>query len=209
MMLIAFFKKWYIVPVVSVLGFLLSFKATPLIGAKNAFFSLFDLSISGLGLLGYTGPVILLYAVRSLARFSLLTHFPSFVGGWYATQASVFIRVSIPFVCMVLFLGHPIGFLAYGYTCFWLIPLCAARAEQPLIRALNTTLISHAVGSVIWLYTRNLSVAQWWGLIPVVAVERLCAAIMITAWYYSYQHMSQFNIKKLILQRVKLLLQRI
>lgn len=85
--------------------------------------------------------------------------------------------------CIILFALHPIGSQASLYTMFWIIPIINSLFNHKnfFLHTLSGTLLSHAVGSVIWIYFKNsLTPAIWIGLIPVVFVERLLIASSAT-----------------------------
>jgi len=81
------------------------------------------------------------------------------------------------------------------------IPSCLSRLSRVSLRgriegrdipfksiflhSLTSTLIAHAVGSVIWIYTTPMTPAFWYALIPIVAVERLVMAIGMTTMYHA------------------------
>ncbi len=69
---------------------------------------------------------------------------------------------------------------------FWLVFVCVGRllgcALLPanfLTRALQSTFLQHAAGSLIWVSLIPLASEQWLALIPVVAIERLLAVCSI------------------------------
>jgi hypothetical protein len=155
-------------------------------------------------------PLIGLYAGLSASIFALLIkigftwystsltslpilvyHIPTFCGSLYLsnlahsspTFAKRLLAAFIPALCMILFSIHPVGSGAFAYTFFWLIPLGTALIPHNnlFLHALGSTFSSHAVGSVLWIYLINsLSVATWYGLIPVVIAERLFFASGMT-----------------------------
>jgi len=76
-------------------------------------------------------------------------------------------------ICILLFLINPIGRQAWLYSMIWLIPFFATFAKKRLIfNSLGATFTSHAIGSVIFLYSFGLTPAIWMSLIPVVFIER-------------------------------------
>ncbi|NGX61869.1 MAG: hypothetical protein K940chlam9_01358 [Chlamydiae bacterium] len=78
-----------------------------------------------------------------------------------------------------LFILSPSGAEAWPYALYWLIPIaCSFVRPRLATRALSSTFIAHATGSVIWAYLVPLSSGQWLTLIPVVAVERLLLAAL-------------------------------
>jgi len=87
-------------------------------------------------------------------------------------------------ICIVLFLLNPIGRQAWLYPMIWLIPFFASFGKKRLIlNSLGATFVSHAVGSVIFLYAFGLTSAIWLSLIPVVFLERGIFTIGIWASY--------------------------
>lgn len=91
----------------------------------------------------------------------------------------------LPLICMILFVSHPIAGSAFVYSFYWLIPvvLFLTKNKNIFFAALSSTFVAHAVGSVMWLYTVNMPADKWLALIPVVAFERLVAAVGITFCY--------------------------
>lgn len=84
-------------------------------------------------------------------------------------------HVLFPLVAMGLFVISA-GEGAWPYSLYWLIPVGCAFGRLGLFgRALQSTFVAHAAGSLMWVYLRPLSSALWVSLIPVVAVERLLA----------------------------------
>ena len=83
----------------------------------------------------------------------------------------------IPIFCMLLFVIHDVGCIAWVYSLYWLIPVCLFFTKNSLIsRALTAAFVAHAVGSVIWLYTAEIAAPVWIALIPLVFCERLLIA---------------------------------
>jgi hypothetical protein len=143
-----------------------------------------------LGLLGlpYIGGAWLVRLALSGGKIILLARLPGLVGGLYWSVAHWSIRLLVPIACMVLFLSHPTGAQAWGYPLFWLIPIgiyvCSGRSI--VANALASTFITHAVGSVIYLYSFVTAPDYWWGLMPVVVFERaLFAAVMVLIYIFA------------------------
>lgn len=88
----------------------------------------------------------------------------------------------IPAVCMILFIAHPASIGGQAYALYWLIPMLLGmcRVRSLYLRSLAATFIAHAVGSVIWLYAGKLTGSAWPALMPIVAIERLVFAGIIT-----------------------------
>lgn len=117
---------------------------------------------------------------------SLLYHIPTLCGAWYLATRSTLLKILIPSLCILLFNLHPIGTNANLYSFYWVIPIMIALipSKSIFIQCLGSTFTTHAVGSVIWIYTRSSGVTIWHSLIPVVWAERLLFAILMTTFYY-------------------------
>lgn len=100
----------------------------------------------------------------------------------------------VPLAAMAAFWLHPVGqswvsvdalglsIPAGIYALYWLIPVIAKfLPDRLLLRSLGSTFTAHAVGSVLFLYTIPTEPALWIALIPVVAIERGCFALGISA----------------------------
>jgi hypothetical protein len=84
-------------------------------------------------------------------------------------------------IAMVLFWLHPEGNIAWIYSLFWVIPVLASFYKKNLFaRSLGSTFTAHAIGSVAYLYAFNIPAEVWFGLIPIVAFERLLFAAGIS-----------------------------
>lgn len=85
--------------------------------------------------------------------------------------------LALPALCMLLFVMHDVGSVAWSYSLYWLIPMALYFMKNSMItRALSASFVAHGVGSVIWLYTKAIPAEVWIGLIPVVVCERLLMA---------------------------------
>jgi hypothetical protein len=104
---------------------------------------------------------------------------PGFFAAWYWASSSIGIRLLVPMVCMVLFLCHPVGAVAWLYAMYWWIPilLYGMKKNNLVSTAFGSTFVAHAVGSVIWLYTVPMAASTWLALIPVVLIERIVFVI--------------------------------
>ena len=139
----------------------------------------------------------LLFGGKGLSLFTLY-HIPSLCASFYWTVSSKIIRILAPTLCIALFVAHPIGHAVWGYSLYWLIPIIIAVMPHRSIffKALATTFMAHAVGSVLWLYTISMPKEQWLALIPIVLFERFLLAGGIVAAYKAYQYVPVF-MKKL------------
>lgn len=109
---------------------------------------------------------------------------------YWATESRV-VRIFIPAVCMLLFVSHSQGMYAFPYALYWLIPIAIARYNNSsvFLTALASTFTAHAVGSVLWLYGTGMQASCWYGLLPLVPVERVILAAGMTV---SYMIVSRF-----------------
>ena len=121
----------------------------------------------------------------SIPLYHLAYHIPGFIASLYWASGSFAIRFLVPFVSLFLFWVHPIGAQAWPYALYWLIPLALyVKPRKTLFfQALGSTLVAHAVGSVIWLYTVPMTPGMWLALIPLVALERLVFATGMVALF--------------------------
>ena len=134
-----------------------------------------------------------LFLVRRLVTFSitgvglftpLAYHIPTLFAAAYWASPSKFIRLYVPLLCMALFIVHPVGFQVPFYTMYWLIPVVLCFIPETVAsKAVGSTFVAHAVGSVLWLYWLPTVPAYWYALLPVVAVERLFHASAMVLFY--------------------------
>jgi len=144
-----------------------------------------------------------IYFVRTLSRIFLLGfnpiilfyYLPTLCGNVYLANKSLVSKVAIPLTCMILFVANPIGNKVFLYSMYWLIPIAIAlyKAESIFLQALGSTFTIHAVGSVLWLYTKQIDPTVWTMLIPVVIVERLALASLTTITFYLVQSVQNFS----------------
>lgn len=159
---------------------------TPLLGASTQYVALSVLVLLFRSL--FRGAT---YALPTL----LVYHIPSFFGALafscvLPTQKRTVKRsiVGAFLLCLAAaFIAHPIGYHAALYTTLWIIPLAALcmRTQNAFTSALISTFVTHAVGSVIWLYAfATMSAAEWLAIMPIAVVERLIFASGTTICYY-------------------------
>lgn len=166
---------------------------SPLLGADNQFFTLFQFfgPIAG-GILGpFIGGISVLLAQlanflvgKEVGLLNLLRVLPMVTAAIYfgtrrKKHASVLALVSI-----AAFLAHPVGREVWFYTLYWTIPLVAAFFPKRLfLRSLGSTFTAHAIGGAIWIWTVPTTPELWMTLIPIVALERLLFASGISLSY--------------------------
>ena len=163
-------------------------KLSYIVGSSAAFFSatniLYSLGGCFLGTSGTCLWFVFSFFIRLLAGMPLYFHLihgiPGFCAALYMATPHILIRLILPLACMILFIVHPVGFYAAPYAFYWLIPIALYFVKQKqkslFTDALGASFVSHAVGSVFWLYLVPMPVTYWWLLIPVVAIERLSFA---------------------------------
>lgn len=166
-----------------------------ILGSSRGFFSLTDAFSPLAGFLGiaFTVAVSLMRSTVSFYLYgsvlnSFFYHIPTFVGSLYWTSLKNKIALVVPVFSMIAFAINPVGIQAMPYTFYWFIPIAIyfLNPRSFFLHALSSTFITHAVGSVIYLYTHNLTVAHWYALIPVVLIERLLLASAMSLVYYLY-----------------------
>jgi hypothetical protein len=170
------------------------FKFSFIMGWPHAFFSLGaaiaplsgELAGNGGSIAFFAINLIIYFVVKGSFAWHYLAYFiPGLFAAFYWSNNSKIVRIVPAVLCMLLFVTHPTGSAAAVYSLFWLIPIIVAlvKNQTTFMRALGSTFTAHAVGSVIWLYTINMSADQWLTLIPVVIVERLLLALSMVACY--------------------------
>jgi hypothetical protein len=181
-------------------------KISPIIGSTWGFFSLSDVAMPLTGVLGLGFGICVAIARMSYKAFVLGAPLSSVVyylpglcaAGSWARKGPLF-RLLVPLVCIVLFVAHPTGFAAAPYSLYWLIPvgIYFLDSKSIFLQSLSSTFVAHAVGSILWLYSFDMSAQMWLGLIPLVAVERLFFASAMTVIYTG-----AFECKRIIVSKV-------
>jgi hypothetical protein len=170
---------------------LFQFNFSEIIGAEpSSKFTFFQFigPIAG-GILGPLGGVATVLAV-SASNFMLtgqMMELPVIVSFFTMSLAAIYFGtknkavVLVGPVAMIAFWLHPEGSIAWLYPLYWIIPVAASFFRQNLFaRSLGSTFTAHALGSVAYLYAFNIPAAVWFGLIPVVAFERILFAAGIS-----------------------------
>ena len=167
------------------------FSLNEVVGVQLSSFTLFSaiMPLAGTVGFGFSG---LIYVVRSLFKYmivgsplALVYNIPSLCASASWITRNKLVTIGIPALCMVLFWAHPVGYAASPFALYWFIPISIALNNRSslFLASLQSTFIAHAVGSVIWLYIGNIPATVWLGLIPIVAVERLIFASLMTLVY--------------------------
>lgn len=185
-----------------------SINFSAVIGAENQFFTIYQLigPIAG-SFLGTTFGVIavlgaelahFLISQKPFTLINLLRITPMLFAAYYFGNKNRLKSAIIPALCMAFFIAHPVGRQAWPFSLYWLIPIFGRIMPnktrfRDILQSFGATFTSHAVGSVLWLYTIPMDSAQWLALIPIVAFERL---VFGTGIFLSY-HFTKFFLKKL------------
>lgn len=146
-----------------------------------------------IGFFSDVNSALLVYLVRTASILSVAPsmgacslYLPTLCGTLYLSTQSRLLKVGIPLVSILLFLNHPVGFISWTYTLYWIPPLLLGflTIKSIFLRAVASTLTTHAVGSVLWIYMHQTSPMYWQTLINIVWLERLIYALILTAGYY-------------------------
>ena len=170
------------------------FKCSFIVGSFSGFFSGINTVVplagcfgGGFGALGFgcLRALKFVFFGGGLSYALLANCVPGLFAGLYWSHNGLLTRVLIPLLCMVLFVVHPVGGQAFAYSLYWLIPVAfyVSGKNNLFFTALGSTFTAHAVGSVIWLYAMPMAPVVWYGLIPVVAIERVLFATSIVAMH--------------------------
>jgi hypothetical protein len=129
---------------------------------------------------------------------NLLKITPMLFAAYYFGNKKRLSSAMIPAICMALFIMHPTGREAWLFSLYWLIPIIGRILPnnirfRELIQSFGATFTSHAVGSVLFLYTIPLTSAEWLALIPIVAIERFIFGLGIYGTFKG----TKFILKKL------------
>lgn len=185
---------------------------SPIIGANNQYFTLFQFFGPVAG--SFLGPIFGAVAVlvsqaadyiisgKVFTLINLLRLTPMLFAAWYFGAKKKQWTVVVPVIAIVLFCVHPVGRHAWLYSMFWLIPIVIAFLPNRnlFLRSLGATFTAHAVGSIAFIYSVPMTAAQWMGLIPVAAMERLLFAGGISVSYLIFnlvldKAFDMFNVK--------------
>ncbi len=93
-------------------------------------------------------------------------------------RASFALHFIFPLFAIALFAAAPLVGNGWAYGLYWLIPIIGLFFPRHLwVRALQSTFVAHAAGSLIWAYMVPMKGSSWISLMPVVALERSLAAL--------------------------------
>jgi len=150
--------------------------------------------------------LVMRYIIFGFSSLHVLAfHVPGLFSAFYFSHKNIFFRLIIPVLCMLLFIAHPTGLQAFVYALPWLVPIVVyfIRSKNVFLDALASTLIAHAVGSVIWIYTVDMSAHAYYSLMPVVLFERLTIACGIFVLYKVFDYLKQISFEDIKLLTLK------
>jgi len=185
---------------------------SPLVGADNQFFTLFQFfgPIAG-GFLGSVfGVIAVLFAElidffivgKETTLINVLRLTPMLFAAYYFGTKKKNLSILVPIIAITAFISHPVGREVWFFTLFWTIPIIAKLLPQKysnslISRSLGATFTAHAVGGAFWIWTVPMAAGQWVALIPIVIYERLLFAAGIAVSYVAFNALFDKVIDKL------------
>jgi hypothetical protein len=188
---------------------------SPLIGAENQFFTLFQFfgPVAG-GFLGSVfGVIAVLFAQlidffvvgKEATLINILRLTPMLFAAYYFGTKKKNWGIAVPVIAILAFILHPVGREVWFFTLFWTIPILGKLlpkkySNNVLVRSYGATFTAHSVGGALWIWTIPMTAAQWIALIPVVIVERFLFGAGIAISYVAFnvlldKVLVKFNIK--------------
>ena len=174
---------------------------SPLVGADNQFFTLFQFfgPIAG-GFLGSVfGVIAVLFAElidffivgKEATSINLLRLTPMLFAAYYFGTKKKNLSILVPIIAIIAFVLHPVGKEVWFFTLFWTIPIIAKLLPKKysnniISKSLGATFIAHSVGGAFWIWTVPMAAEQWVALIPIVIYERLLFAAGIAISYVTF-----------------------
>lgn len=157
-------------------------------GSLNGYFSLAPCIAPLLGFFCTSSTVVYSFALRAIIHYLVHAHYsfylPTLCGTLWLSTESRILKLSIPALCIALFVSHPQASVLF--SCYWIIPLILSFTPKRFIflQAVGSTFTTHAVGSVLWLYTHQTDPLFWNALLGRVLFERLSYALILAISYY-------------------------
>ena len=174
---------------------------SPLVGADNQFFTLFQFfgPIAG-GFLGSVfGVIAVLFAElidffivgKEATLINLLRLTPMLFAAYYFGTKKKNLSILVPIIAITAFVLHPVGKEVWFFTLFWTIPIIAKLLPKKysnniISKSLGATFTAHSVGGAFWIWTVPMAAEQWVALIPIVIYERLLFAAGIAISYVTF-----------------------
>ncbi|MCH8003706.1 MAG: hypothetical protein IH934_03655 [Nanoarchaeota archaeon] len=174
---------------------------SPLVGADNQFFTLFQFfgPIAGAFLGSIIGALAVLIAElidffivgKEVTLINLLRLSPMIFAAYYFGTKKKNLSIIVPIIAIAAFVLHPVGREVWFFSLFWTIPIIAKLLPQKysnslISRSLGATFTAHSVGGAFWIWTIPMTAGQWIALIPIVIYERLLFAAGIAISYVAF-----------------------
>jgi len=185
---------------------------SPLVGADNQFFTLFQFfgPIAG-GFLGSVFGVIAVLIAELINFFivgkettllNLLRLTPMLFAAYYFGTKKKNLSILVPIIAIIAFVLHPTGREVWFFTLFWTIPIIGKLLPKKysnsiISKSLGATFTAHAVGGAFWIWTVPMAAGQWVALIPIVIYERLLFAAGIAISYVAFNALFDKVLNKL------------
>ena len=174
---------------------------SPLVGAENQFFTLFQFfgPIAG-GFLGAIfGAIAVLFAElidffvvgKEASLVNILRLTPMIFAAYYFGTKKKNWGIAVPVIAILAFILHPVGREVWFFTLFWTIPIIGKLLPKKysnniLVKSYGATFAAHSVGGALWIWTIPMTAGQWIALIPVVFVERFLFGAGIAVSYVAF-----------------------
>ena len=174
---------------------------SPLVGADNQFFTLFQFfgPIAGAFLGSIIGALAVLIAElidffivgKEVTLINLLRLSPMIFAAYYFGTKKKNLSIIVPIIAIAAFVLHPVGREVWFFSLFWTIPIIAKLLPQKysnslISRSLGATFTAHSVGGAFWIWTIPMTAGQWIALIPIVIYERALFAAGIAISYVAF-----------------------
>lgn len=172
---------------------------SPLIGADNQFFTLFQFFGPLAG--GFLGPLAGGIAVLGAQIFNnvfvgvewtwmtVIRLLPMLLAAYYfSTRSKRWANIVFPVLAMGIFFLHPVGQTVPVFLLYWMIPVIIAVlplkfSNNLFLKSLGATFAAHAVGSAAWAWAVPMTTEAWMVVFSVAWYERLVFAAGIAGSY--------------------------
>ncbi|MBI4454199.1 hypothetical protein HY636_06145 [Candidatus Woesearchaeota archaeon] len=175
---------------------------SPLVGANNQFFTLFQFfgPIAG----AFLGPIFgavsvlgseiadYLIAGKAFTLINVIRLTPMLFAAYYFGRkyniTSKIAAIVVPLIAIFAFVMHPVGRTVWFFSLYWTIPIIIVLLPEKYshhfsLKSLGATFTAHSVGGAAWIWAIPMTAEQWIALIPVVAFERTLFALGIAGSY--------------------------
>lgn len=169
-----------------------------LVGSYATFFSFSTVALPALGYHLSLFYVILAFFTKGLLgsavlKFFMLRRLPLIAATMVLRQQTFIGCVAVPLLCMALFCMHAVGGQVFYYSLYWLIPVMIYFGFNSSLfaRSIQASFVAHAVGSVVWLYTKSIAPVMWTALMPIVPIERMLLAAGMYGMVFVFEKILQ------------------